>query len=89
MTSKDIIELNERIKELKRNRLDLEDKLEETLRYADRIASTDGDSGAEELPALEIEIDRLETSIDMIDVSIEELQDEIEEIKELLGDDYE
>lgn len=38
--------------------------------------STDGDNNAEELPALNIEIDRLETKIELIDMTIEELRNE-------------
>jgi len=85
MVSRDIIELNERIKELQKNRQTLENELDETVEYADHIARTDGADGAEELPALEIEIDRMRWQIEMIDDSIEELRDEIEAVRELLG----
>lgn len=85
MISRDIIELNERIKELETNRQTLENELDETVEYADHIARTYGADDAKELPGIEIEIDRIRLLIEMIDDSIAELQDEIEEIRELLG----
>ena len=85
MVSADIIRLKERIKELEKNRQTLENELDETVEYADYIATNGEEDGAEELPALEIEIDRIRLRIDMIDDSIQELEEDIEEIRDLTG----
>ena len=85
MVSADIIRLRERIKELEKNRQTLENELDETVEYADYIATNGEEDGAEELPALEIEIDRIRLRIDMIDDSIQELEEDIEEIRDLTG----
>lgn len=85
MISADIIRLKERIKVLEKNRQTLENELDETIEYADYIAVNGETDGAEELPALEIEIERMRLKIDMIDIAIEEVEDMIEEIKDLMG----